>query len=679
MTILQNSIVIADGSNFVVSDRLGNIEPPGMGGFFAADTRFLSRLKVLLQGHPGLEVGAEQVDHAAASFYATLPGSRTRQPNSISLVRDRYIAGGMHEDLSVVNHTRRRMRLTLTIQVDADFADLFEVREGAFTKSGSTSIQKRGGVDICFSYKSGDFERETHISFSRHPKLRQGNALFELELGPKEKWTTCLTVLPVIDAPTDTPRCLQASLGSPFGPYEPAMRAPDQKPPSRLHEGLLHAPELDGGEAGLGQAFAAAISDLHSLTMEYAPGVRILAAGLPWFMAVFGRDAIISALQTKILGPRLMLGTLSSLADLQATEVDEFRDAAPGKIPHEIRMGELSALDAVPHSRYYGTVDATPLFVRLLWEAYQWTGDRALLEERLAAAEAAIAWIDRYGDSDGDGFVEYETTSPRGLRNQGWKDSTDSISFADGRLAKGPIALAEVQGYVYNAKRCMAEIYRALGRPDDGERLDRQACELKRMFNEAFWMSGEGCFALALDGKKRQVDSITSNAGQCLWTGIVDEEKAGALVARMMAPDMFNGWGVRTMSSEMARYNPLSYHNGSIWPHDNSLIASGMQRYGYRAEALRIASAILEAAEGLPKNRLPELFAGFPRRWERAPVPYPLANAPQAWASGAVIYLVETIMGLSVVGDRIQTGGEPGTGRRLHLRGVSFRGMLLNL
>jgi glycogen debranching enzyme len=392
---------------------------------------------------------------------------------------------------------------------------------------------------------------------------------------------------------------------------------------------------------------------------------------------VFGRDSIISAIQTKVLGRELMLGTLRTLADLQATTTDAFRDSAPGKMPHEIRVGELSVLEEMPHARYFGTVDATPLYIRLLLEAYLWTGDIELVRSLLPTAKAAIAWLDKDGDRDGDGFIEYRRLTTHGLRNQGWKDSQDSIAFADGRLATGAIALAEVQGYAYDAKCCMAFLLRAAGEAHEASRLEREAERLRHAFAEAFWMPSEGFIALALDGRKRAVDAIASNPGHLLWSGILEPEHAAAVVDRLMAPDMFSGWGIRTLSTRMALYSPLSYHNGSIWPHDNSLIAAGMERYGFHGQAQQVAYALIEASARFPDHRLPELFAGYPRREHSFPVPYPAANSPQAWACGAVIYFIETLLGVRVDGEKLERtiNGES----RLHLHGVPFRGMQLQL
>jgi glycogen debranching enzyme len=474
-------------------------------------------------------------------------------------------------------------------------------------------------------------------------------------LEPRKVWKTCVTILPILDTPPPPMKCASEVLGSPFGYYQPRERLPLRQSTPDIEARPLEGdiPQLETHHNDLRQAYYQAVADLRSLQIEYLPGYHILAAGLPWFMTVFGRDSIITAIQIKLLGPNLMVGTLHTLASLQATAVNRFREAEPGKIPHEVRTGELSVLEEVPHCRYYGSVDATPLFLILLWEAYQWTGDQALLQRFLPAAEAALRWIDRYGDLDRDGFVEYKRRTRHGLWNQGWKDSGDAISFAAGPLAEGPIALAEVQGYVYDAKRKMAEIYRTLKELTKARRLERQAQRLKEQFNQAFWMPQQEYYALALDGRKRQVDSIASNAGQCLWSGVVDEEKAPKVVERLMAPDMFNGWGIRTLSAEMTRYNPLSYHNGSVWPHDNSLIIAGMARYGFSKEANQVAMALIDAAAAFAEHRLPELFGGYPRRAYSFPVPYPAANIPQAWACGAIIYSLETLLGVFPSGQRL--------------------------
>jgi len=354
-------------------------------------------------------------------------------------------------------------------------------------------------------------------------------------------------------------------------------------------------------------------------------------------------------------------------------EFDAFRDAEPGKLPHEVRKGELSFFEQVPHTRYYGSVDVTPLFLILLWEAYEWTGNKKLLERFLPSAELALHWIKDSGDIDGDGFVEYERKSPKGLRNQGWKDSSDSINFAAGELADRRIALAEVQGYVYDAKVKMAKMYRILGKTEKAKDIESEAILLRKQFNQAFWMPDEGYFAVALDSRKRRVDSITSNPGHCLWSGIIDPDKAPQVASRLMAPDMFSGWGIRTLSTKMVRYNPLSYHNGSIWPHDNSIIAAGLRRYGFIDESNEIIYSILDAAANFPLYRLPELFGGYPRRERSFPVPYPFANSPQAWASGTIVHFLESLTGVIPSGEKLLLEA-PRNGTSITLSGVTYRG-----
>ncbi|MEE8471684.1 MAG: glycogen debranching N-terminal domain-containing protein [Dehalococcoidia bacterium] len=673
--MITDQIVVTAGSIFAVSGRSGDIHPRTQEGFYAYDTRFLSMLRLSLEEKEPQVVGSGQFDHSIASFYASSQGVHGLPAASVSIVRDRYIADGLHEDISLINHSDRPRKVRLKVAFDADFADVFQVRLGPVRKVGRVTVETRENQHLCLVYRRRAFHRETWVAFSAEPKVEGKTAVFEVVLEPKTVWKTCMTILPVLDAAPPPMKCVSEMLGSPYGAYHPQ----EQRPLSELQgvrgsrpleDGL---PQLETDHAGLRVAYHQALADLRSLQMEYFPGHHILAAGLPWFMAVFGRDSIIAAIQTKLLGTDLKLGTLHTLATLQATVNDKFREANPGKIPHEVRLGELSVLEELPHSHYYGSVDATPLFILLLWEAYQWTGDRELLRQFLPAAEAALRWIDRYGDKDQDGFVEYKLGTRHGLRNQGWKDSGDSINFANGRLAESPIALAEVQGYVYDAKRKMAEIYRVLEASSSARRLERQAQQLKEQFNDAFWMPEQGYYALALDGRKHQVDSIASNPGQCLWSGIVDEDKARSVVERLMAPDMFTGWGIRTLSTEMARYHPLSYHNGSVWPHDNSLIAAGMARYGFSREAKEVALAIIDTAAAFPDQRLPEVFAGYLRREYSFPVSYPAANVPQAWACGALIYLLETLLGVMPAGDRLLQEA-PREGLSISLTGVPYRG-----
>lgn len=672
------SLVVTSGTVFAVSSSSGDIFPKSdqgtPQGLYAFDTRFLSKMVLTLDGREVLPVGSSPLNHSIASFYNISRGTQNSRSGALSIVRDRYVSHGFHEDISLINHSTRTRKLHLQISFDADFADVFEVRLGSVMKAGKVIVQPKEGQHICLTYQREEFHRETWINFSVTPKVDGKTASFDITLEPKGTWRTCVSILPVADSAPPAMTCLQEVVGSPFGPYKrsnvPTLHLLNGKD---LSGPLREVPKLETNHIGLRQAYEQAVIDLQALMVKQENGQYILAAGIPWFVAIFGRDSIISSLQTKLMGPELMVGTIHTLASLQAVDCDTWRDAEPGKMPHEVRKGELSFFEQVPHTRYYGSVDATPLFLILLWEAYQWTGDKEILHRFLPPAEAALQWIKRWGDIDGDGFVEYQRKSAKGLRNQGWKDSRDSISFANGTLADGGIALAEVQGYVYDAKMKMADIYRILENPLKAQKLEAEAQKLRKQFNEAFWMPDKGFYAIALDGRKRQVDSIASNPGHCLWSGIIDKDKAPQVAARLMAPDMFSGWGVRTLSTDMARYNPLSYHNGSIWPHDNSIIAAGLHRYGFIKESNEVIFSLLDATSAFPIHRLPELFAGYARRERSFPVPDPTANSPQAWATGAIIYFLETLLGVAPVGDRLMLEA-PRNGASISLNGVTYRG-----
>lgn len=666
VVVSTESTRVTYGSTFALSAENGDIEPRTQQGIYAHDTRFLSRFTLILNGSRLRSTGYATFEDRIASFYCAA--------GPLSVVRDRYITDTFHEDISLANYSQQPVSVRLELVFDADFADIFEVRLGRVRKSGEITSEVRAGPSLALSYRRGGYSRFTLVQFSHGPEVRDKTALFELTIGPGETWKTCVDIAPVVDNGHAPSECVGQIMSSPFGLYQPQKAFlgyfREEIPAAPLED----IPKLGTNNPDLCQAYFRAVADLRALRLEQENGYYTLAAGLPWFMAIFGRDSILSAIQAKLLGSDLMLGTLHTLARLQAKDVDCFREAEPGKIIHEVRKGELSLFEHVPHSQYYGTIDATPLFIILLWEAYQWTGETKLLDQFLPYAEAAVGWLDDYGDLDGDGFVEYKRRSRRGLRNQGWKDSGDSISFADGRLAKGPIALSEVQGYVYDAKKKMAGIYRVLGKSDMADKLDLQAARLREQFNELFWMPEQDFYAIALDGDKQQVDSISSNPGHCLWSGIIEEGLAPAVAERLLAPDMFGGWGIRTLSMEMKRYNPLSYHNGSVWPHDNSIIANGLMRYGFSDEANRVALALIEATSVFPSHRLPELFAGYTRREYSFPVPYPAANAPQAWASGALIYFLETMLGVRPDGDKLGVDPTVSANPPFYLTGVQYRG-----
>ncbi|MDA8218039.1 MAG: trehalase family glycosidase [Dehalococcoidales bacterium] len=678
--MFKDELSIIDENSFAVSSANGDMMAGRAHGLFYADTRFLSAMLVRLDGQDLHVLSSGNLAHNVASVYATNRQSSTLPQGALTVVRDRFVSGGLHEDIAVANHLDEDVEVALTIDFAADFADIFEARGGEVNKAGTVTAEEAEGYDLAFVYRREDFVRKAMIAFSQKVRMEGQRAVFKLRLAPKEGWRTCLSVQPVVDGKIVPIKCRAMEFAPALSAHSPMEEiAPSKaRPAPAAALWLATTPRLKTHDTVLCDAYRRAVSDLAALGMQLDIGQRVPAAGLPWYMAIFGRDTLITSLQTLLLGTEMPIGVLRTMAHYQSRRRDDFRDEQPGKIPHEVRSGELASLGDVPHSRYYGTADATPLFVVLLSEVYRWTHDRSLVLELLPAAEKALGWIDNYGDMDGDGFVEYKRKTPLGLPNQGWKDSEDSMCFADGRLAEAPIALAEVQGYVYDAKMRMAELYRSLANEERAAELERQAGELRSRFNDAFWMADEGYYALALDAQKRQVTGIASNPGHCLWSGIVDPRKAEAVVQRLMAPDLFSGWGIRTLSTYMRRYNPISYHNGSVWPHDNSLIAAGLLRHGFRQEAARVAQSIMEASAHFPEHRLPELFAGYPRRAGGFPINYPDASSPQAWAAGSVILLLQTLLGARPRGEGLSL--DPlSPALELALEGVPFLGGRLDI
>lgn len=677
--MLDKEIAVIEGNTFILSDSLGEVVVGTPHGVYHADTRFLSGYTMELNGQTPLLLGSGNVTPSSASFYATNPASPELPQGSLSIVRDRFVSRGVHDDIAVVNHSSTPLEVTLAFAFSADFADVFEVRGGNIAKAGTVTLERVNGHDLAFAYRRAEFVRSTSISFSQAPDIEGNRAIFRFVLAPKEEWRTCISICPKLDKRLAFVPCDSAPQnGDGASPLSYTFTDMARNSNFGADDFVQKAPTLFTDDARLRFAYDRAIKDMAGLRLAIDGGYQLPVAGLPWYMAIFGRDSIITALQTMLLGPELAIGTLRTLARYQSRRADPFRDEEPGKIPHEIRFGELASLGEIPHSRYYGTADATPLFIILLSEAYRWTGDIELVRSLALNLEAALRWVDEHGDMDGDGFVEYARKSLHGLVNQGWKDSPDSICFANGNLAEPPIALAEVQGYVFDAKMRAAELFDLLGDATRASELRSQAGKLKRSFNDAFWMPEEGFFAVALDGDKRRVDSVTSNPGHCLWSGIVDEDKAKTVVERLMAEDMFGGWGIRTMSAKMEAYNPLSYHNGSVWPHDNSLIAAGFMRYGFGEEAAAVVNALLDASANFPHHRLPELFSGFARRQQGFPVEYLGANSPQAWASGGVILMLQTLLGVTPAGDKLAIS-TPDSAPMIRLAGVQFRGKRVDL
>ena len=636
------ALTILEGSTFCVCDELGDLHE-ATAGFFASDTRFLSRWILTVNGARPLLLSSDSVDYFSAAFFMRNPAAGGLGHDELSIARERFVGDGMQDHVVVQNHSRRRIEFELAFEVGNDFADIFAVKDWDFALGDPRhAAPLPDPVPVVYDAAENavtladatEFGGVTQLFFSEPGEVDGSTIRYPLALDPGETWRLRVDVAVAPDG----------TRGAPSG-AEQRFGAELERVRASLTAWRVRVPQLRASWPPLHATFDRSVADLASLRLHGggAQG-QLFAAGMPWFMAVFGRDTLITCLQTLIFGPELAQNALTALATLQATEDDPSVDAEPGKIVHEVRTGK-AATTWFP--RYYGTADATPLFLVLLSELWRWTDDAAFVRTLREPAMRALNWIDEYGDLDGDGFVEYHRRSERGLENQSWKDSHNSQLFHDGRQATGPIAPCEVQGYVYDAKVRMAELAREVWRDRElADRLEREAAELRDRFDEAFWCEDRGGFyALALDGEKQRVDSLTSNIGHLLWSGIVPPHRVDAVVDRLMGADLWSGWGVRTMSAGDAGYSPLTYHNGTVWPHDNSLIAWGLARQGRWAEAHKIARRSIEAATYFG-HQLPEVFAGFPRTETPFPIAYPTAARPQAWAAATPVLLLQVLLGL---------------------------------
>ncbi len=635
------AITILEGSNFCISDQNGDFTFT-TSGLYALDTRFLSRLELRINGERPLLLSAGRVEYYSAAFYLRNPPAGDLQQDAISIGRHRFVGEGMQDSLIVQNQSMEKVGFELTLEIGSDFADIFAVKNYDFALGDPRKAPplpqpaeaRYEEEENQFVLEDESFPARTQVILSQRGHVEPDKVRYWIELEPRATWEVEVEVVPSLDAEVVRPRVAHRRFGEERERIEASLTAWN-----------LRVPKLRASWDDLDHAFPSSVSDLASLRLRGGNGLGNLpAAGMPWFMTVFGRDTLITCLQTLMFGPELARSALEVLAELQATDDDPSLDAEPGKIVHEIRRGKAAKNW---FERYYGTIDATPLYLILLSEVWRWTDDAALARQFKEPAMRALGWIDEHGDRDGDGFVEYARRSETGLENQSWKDSWDSQRFSDGSLAQSPIAPVEVQGYVYDAKRRMAELAREVWRERElAERLDREADELRERFDEAFWSDARGgFFVLALDGEKRQVDSLCSNIGHLLWSGIVKPDRVDQVVDRLMGPNLWSGWGVRTMSSADAGFNPLSYHNGTVWPHDNSLIAWGLARHARWPEAQRIIRRTLNAA-GHFDYQLPEVFAGLPRTETPFPIAYPTAARPQAWAAGAPVLLLQILLGL---------------------------------
>jgi glycogen debranching enzyme len=633
-------VQILEGNTFVVSDRRGDIEASATdpAGLFSFDTRFLSKWVLTVDGQRLNPLSTDDLHYFEARFFL-VPGTGTVYVDAkLSVIRVRAVGDGFREELSILNHEDKPLELRVRIDAGSDFADLFEVKDALKKKGTYRNRIERGRLVL--GYKRGTYERATLISATKPAKIDANGLTFTVRIEPHGQWATELEVVTNMGA-------LAAALPG-TGQRTSMARG--------LEKWVGKAPRLESSVESLKATYQRSIVDLAALRFSpaLAAGGSLPAAGLPWFMTMFGRDSIFTSLQALPFAPELAATTLRALGTWQGSRIDDFRDEDPGRILHEMRYGEMTAFEERPHSPYYGSADATPLYVVLLDEYERWTGDSKLVRACEPQARAALNWIDEYADLQANGYVSYQRRNEEtGLENQCWKDSWDSISYHDGTLPGFPRATCELQGYAYDAKVRGARLARLFWHdPEFAGKLDKQAADLKRRFNRDFWVTGRGYYAVALDADGRQVDSLTSNIGHLLWSGIVEKSKAKTIVRHLMSPRLFSGWGVRTLAEGEGRYNPIGYHVGTVWPFDNSFIAWGLRRYGFKGEAARVAEGILAAAQFFD-GRLPEAFGGYPRQMTKYPVQYPTACSPQAWSTAAPLLLLRALLGIEPAGDNL--------------------------
>ena len=646
---MSNGLVqILDGNTFVVSDSRGDIEASltDPTGLFSYDTRFLSKWVLTVNDQRLNPLSVDDLQYFETRFFL-VPGTGTVYVDAkLSVIRSREVAEGFHEVITILNHDEKPVDLTVRLDAESDFADLFEVKD-ALKKKGTYDARVDDG-QLHLMYQRGTFSRETIISTSTSAKLDQRGLTFKVHIDPHGEWTTTVDVATGLMGPGGEFRVQVKD--------KQARKRARQSMEQNLDKWLAEAPRVECDWEPLQSTYRRSLIDLAALrySPSIAKGQSLPAAGLPWFMTMFGRDSIFTSLQAVPFTPELAATTLRVLGAWQGSRVDDFRDEDPGRILHEMRYGEMTAFEERPHSPYYGCADATSLYVILLDEYERWTGDTKLVRELEFEARSALRWIDVYADLMGNGYVSYKRRNEEtGLENQCWKDSWDSISFHDGTLPGFPRATCELQGYAYDAKLRGARLARLVWKDQAfAEKLEGDAADLKRRFNRDFWIENGEFYALALDPEGKQVDALASNNGHLLWSGIVDKTKAKAVANHLMGPRLFSGWGVRTLAEGEGRFNPIGYHVGTVWPFDNSFIAWGLRRYGFKSEAAQIAAGILDAAEFFD-GRLPEAFGGYRREVTKYPVQYPTACSPQAWSTGAPLLLIRTMLGLEPMGDHL--------------------------
>lgn len=663
------AVSLVDGTTFVVSGRSGVIGGAPVQGLYLFDTRALSRWRPSLRGWQIEPLSFVPSGPFAGTFVSR--ADRARRPDApLTVVQRRYVGRGMREDIELRNHGPAQ-RLTLRLRVGTDLAGLFEVKAGRSIPDRTIeAVEDVEGLRLRLTAGAPSILDEVVVTSSVPPdryEAEHGRLVWHVELDDGATWSTCLQVSVVArgrEIPASS-RCGE--------PVEEAI------PASRFRSWRDVAAEFDAGDPGLARMVARSIDDLGALRIfdpDHAERL-VVAAGAPWFMALFGRDSLLTSWMALPFDQALAGGVLAELADKQGSRIDSLTEEQPGRILHEVRFDPLSAQLLGGSNLYYGTADATPLFVMLVAELMRWTGVTDEIRSLMPAVDRALQWIEDFGDRDGDGFVEYLRSNPDGLEHQGWKDSWDGIRHADGTVAVPPIALCEVQGYIYAAYRARAALARELDQDISLARAyDERAEELRRRFDQAFWLEQRSCYAVGLDADKRPIGSLTSNLGHLLWTGIAPEARATHLARHLASPALNSGWGLRTLASSEAGYNPLSYHCGSVWPHDTALAVAGLSRYGFDAESHALARALIDAAT-TSDGRLPELFGGFDRDDIAAPVPYPSSCSPQAWSSAAAMLVVRSMLGLEpdVPGNRLRIRARlPADIPRLELRRVRIGG-----
>jgi glycogen debranching enzyme len=627
----SDAVTLVEGSSFCISASSGDISPDGgTNGAFYQDTRVVSRWILRINGALRESLVAQRPDAYEATFVGRAKWPDGRFDSPLVVRQERHIGPGLRDDITLENYSSEAIDCEIELLVDADQADLFDVKGGRPIDGDSLTRTIKGAELLVETVRNG--QRRGSAIRAVGAAISSDGLRFHAHIPARGKWSTSVIVVPLING--EAPQAPFTEAGLPR--HRPGVQ--------RQLAWEENVPRLSLADSSIESTLERSQTDLGLLRIFDAehPDRVAVAAGAPWFMALFGRDSLLSSYMAMLVDSTLAAGTLQTLAALQGTKVDNDSEEQPGRIPHEVRLGVTAGL-SLGGTAYYGTADATPLFVSVLGELSRWGLSDDIMESLLPHADRALEWIEKYGDLDGDGFVEYLRPNTHGLVNQGWKDSWDGINFADGRMAEAPIALCEVQGYVYAAYVARSLLARSAGDTGTEQRWAERAASLKKAFNERFWLPDKGYFAIALDKDKKLVDSCASNMGHCLWVGLVDVDKAPSVVERLMSPEMFTGWGIRTLASNMVAYNPVSYHNGSVWPHDSAIVATGLMRYGFVAEAKQVARGIFDAAAHFG-GQLPELFCGFDRSEYPGPVPYPTACSPQAWAAAAPIQLARILL-----------------------------------